>query len=296
MDLEALTCLLVLLFLNEPKLSLVRLWRVLRNLSFHPPTRNWILMSLLSILEKTKSCRTIEGTKGSESASPVRDIDAPFTSKNTVVPSWLSVSMDAALGCRASIFQVQRGNRKGHDRQPGHVFIHPQAASMVCQNVLDTLYALADDFPQQFIPDPMAHAKNLKQKEESKMDTSEQTEQTLNPESGAIQKGSHQRSEPDFWELLVKLDSTSLGRKGKVTSKPSLLLSAKEVKEPSWDSSPVARLLAMLSHPVVKRSTALTDKLLHLLTLVTASLPDKDKESNSSTSQTQASSTVRVSL
>lgn len=254
-------------------------------------------MSLLSILEKTKACRTVEGTKGSDVTSPVGDMDASFVGgKTAVVPSWLSVSMDAALGCRASIFQVQRGNRKGSDRQPGSVYIHPQAASMVCQNVLDTLYALADDFPQQFIPDPLAHARIMRQKDEStKMDTNESNEPNLNPESGAIQKGSHQRSEPDFWELLVKLDSTSHGRKGKATSKPTLLLSGKEIKEPSWEGSPVARLLAMLSHPVVKRSTALTDKLLHLLTLVTASLPDKDKESNLSIAQRQASSTVRVS-
>lgn len=43
LDHEGLTCLLVLLFVDEPRLNTTRLHRVLRNLSYHTPTREWII-------------------------------------------------------------------------------------------------------------------------------------------------------------------------------------------------------------------------------------------------------------
>lgn len=49
LDHEALACLLVLLFVDEPQLNTVRLHRVLRNLCHHRPTRNW----LVKVCEKT---------------------------------------------------------------------------------------------------------------------------------------------------------------------------------------------------------------------------------------------------
>ena len=54
LDNEALSCLLILLFVDEPKLNVSRLHRVLRNLCNHIPTRQWIIQSLLSIMEKAK--------------------------------------------------------------------------------------------------------------------------------------------------------------------------------------------------------------------------------------------------
>ena len=54
LDNEALTCLLILLFVDEPKLNIGRLHRVLRNLCNHIPTRQWIIQSLLSIMEKAR--------------------------------------------------------------------------------------------------------------------------------------------------------------------------------------------------------------------------------------------------
>ena len=43
LDHEAMTCLLVLLFVDEPKLNTVRLHRVLRYLCHHTPTRDWVI-------------------------------------------------------------------------------------------------------------------------------------------------------------------------------------------------------------------------------------------------------------
>ncbi|KAH8032161.1 hypothetical protein HPB51_023305 [Rhipicephalus microplus] len=43
LDHEALACLLVLLFVDEPRINTGRLHRVLRNLCYHPPTRHWVV-------------------------------------------------------------------------------------------------------------------------------------------------------------------------------------------------------------------------------------------------------------
>lgn len=156
-DLEALTCLLVLLFVNEPKLNTARLHRVLRNLSYHPSTRQWILQALLSILERTSgllkgASSTVHDSKtggGNSQCSDMETVTVVQSSKSSQQPSWLSISMDAALGCRASVFQVQRsGTKKSSDRQGALVCIHPQAAPLVCRHVLETLVSLAKVFPR----------------------------------------------------------------------------------------------------------------------------------------------------
>jgi E3 ubiquitin-protein ligase HUWE1 len=59
LDHEALSCLLILLFVEEPKLNTIRLHRVLRNLCYHIPTRQWVIQSLLAIMEKTKDLKDI---------------------------------------------------------------------------------------------------------------------------------------------------------------------------------------------------------------------------------------------
>lgn len=60
-------------------------------------------------------------------------------SRSPLAPSWLSMSMDAALGCRASIFQIQRtqqtGKRTSAAALTTAVNIHPQAAPLVCRSV-----------------------------------------------------------------------------------------------------------------------------------------------------------------
>ena len=47
----------MLLFIDEPKLNTTRLHRVLRNLCYHGPTRDWVVRSLLSILERSNEAR-----------------------------------------------------------------------------------------------------------------------------------------------------------------------------------------------------------------------------------------------
>ena len=211
LDHEALSCLLVLLFVDEPKLNTSRLHRVLRNLCYHSQTRGWVIRSLLSILQRSSESEVcVETTRlddargkrnpqggcaaksaaaaaaasslssssssssSSASSSSSLELLNRVESRSSSQLSWLSVSMDAALGCRTNIFQIQRASGRKHaDRHstggtgPGAlgagvggitgpspgvtctggggstVHIHPQAAPVVCRHVLDTLIQLA---------------------------------------------------------------------------------------------------------------------------------------------------------
>ena len=52
LDQESLASLLVLLFIDEPRMNMTKLHRVVRNLCIHSPTRAWVIKALLCILEK----------------------------------------------------------------------------------------------------------------------------------------------------------------------------------------------------------------------------------------------------
>lgn len=196
LDHEALSCLLVLLFVDEPKLNTSRLHRVLRNLCYHSQTRGWVIRSLLSILQRSSESELcletarLDEARGKRAQGQVSSGASKASSSSTSVSSsslellnrvesrsssqlsWLSVSMDAALGCRTNIFQIQRASGRKHaDRHSSGgamssaglgggvsgtgagvscsggggstVHIHPQAAPVVCRHVLDTLIQLA---------------------------------------------------------------------------------------------------------------------------------------------------------
>ncbi|XP_016830023.1 E3 ubiquitin-protein ligase HUWE1 isoform X14 [Cricetulus griseus] len=305
LDHEALSCLLVLLFVDEPKLNTSRLHRVLRNLCYHAQTRHWVIRSLLSILQRsseselcieTPKLSTSEerGKKSSKSCASSSHENRPLDllhkmeSKSSNQLSWLSVSMDAALGCRTNIFQIQRsGGRKHtekHASSGSTVHIHPQAAPVVCRHVLDTLIQLAKVFPSHF--------------------TQQRTKET-NCESDR-ERGSKQSCSPcssqssssgictDFWDLLVKLDNMNVSRKGKnsVKSVPVSAGGEGETSLHSLEASPLGQLMNMLSHPVIRRSSLLTEKLLRLLSLISIALPENKVSEAQANSGNSASSTT----
>uniref|UniRef100_E9PSZ5 HECT-type E3 ubiquitin transferase n=1 Tax=Rattus norvegicus TaxID=10116 RepID=E9PSZ5_RAT len=308
LDHEALSCLLVLLFVDEPKLNTSRLHRVLRNLCYHAQTRHWVIRSLLSILQRsseselcieTPKLSTSEerGKKSSKSCASSSHENRPLDllhkmeSKSSNQLSWLSVSMDAALGCRTNIFQIQRsGGRKHtekHASSGSTVHIHPQAAPVVCRHVLDTLIQLAKVFPSHF--------------------TQQRTKET-NCESDR-ERGSKQACSPcssqssssgictDFWDLLVKLDNMNVSRKGKnsVKSVPVSAGGEGETSLHSLEASPLGQLMNMLSHPVIRRSSLLTEKLLRLLSLISIALPENKVSEVQTNSSNSGSSTAATS-
>uniref|UniRef100_A0A8C5SYV4 HECT-type E3 ubiquitin transferase n=1 Tax=Laticauda laticaudata TaxID=8630 RepID=A0A8C5SYV4_LATLA len=295
LDHEALSCLLVLLFVDEPKLNTSRLHRVLRNLCYHAQTRNWVIRSLLSILQRSSESElcveTPKGTvapddKGKRAAKGCGPDNRPLDllhkmeSKSSGQLSWLSVSMDAALGCRTNIFQIQRaGGRKHtekHAAAGSTVHIHPQAAPVVCRHVLDTLIQLAKVFPSHFTQQRTKETNCENERERG-------NKQSSSPCPG--QMGTSGIS-TDFWDLLVKLDNMNVSRKGKnsIKSVPVSSGSEGESSPYSLEASPLGQLMNMLSHPVIRRSSLLTEKLLRLLSLISIALPENKNTAEGATS------------
>ncbi|XP_072102563.1 E3 ubiquitin-protein ligase HUWE1 isoform X5 [Mobula birostris] len=305
LDHEALSCLLVLLFVDEPKLNTSRLHRVLRNLCYHAQTRGWVIRSLLSILQRSseselcvetprhtdeKGKRAAKAGAGSAAHEP-RPLDLlhKMEAKTTSQLSWLSVSMDAALGCRTNIFQIQRsGGRKHSERHVGcgsTVHIHPQAAPVVCRHVLDTLIQLAKVFPSHFTQQKAKETSIETDKE--KLSKQPVTSPCLGQPAGGggggggggSTGGTNAGISTDFWDLLVKLDNMNVSRKGKTSVKATPASTSEgESSQGSLESSPLGQLMNMLSHPVIRRSSLLTEKLLRLLSLISIALPDKAAE------------------
>ncbi|XP_049513921.1 E3 ubiquitin-protein ligase HUWE1-like [Dermacentor silvarum] len=299
LDHEALACLLVLLFVDEPRLNTGRLHRVLRNLCYHPPTRHWVVKSLLSILEKTKENKPLEaggasvdGTAGANAASlgsqqqqhtarGKKLSKAQSTGLQQQQPSWLSISLDAALGCRTSVFQIVR---HCSSRRPcPQVTIHPQASPVVCRHVLDTLISLAKSFPVHFLPEkvrggppgaPPTGKTNAGGASASCRPSSRSAPSTSGVASPlAAEPG----KDGDFWSVLVRLDCNASGvSAGKRT--PKAAPPEEEGNAGSFESSPLAQLISLLAHPVVKRSSVLTDRLLRLLALVSMAIPDQESK------------------
>nr|XP_057941106.1 E3 ubiquitin-protein ligase HUWE1 isoform X7 [Doryrhamphus excisus] len=340
LDHEALSCLLVLLFVDEPKLNTSRLHRVLRNLCYHSQTRGWVIRSLLSILQRSSESevcvetsrledsrgkRSSQGGKGSSSSSSLELLNR-VESRSSSQLSWLSVSMDAALGCRTNIFQIQRvSGRKHADRHSAGgsaasaalggvsgttagvtcaggggstVHIHPQAAPVVCRHVLDTLIQLAKVFPshftQQRCKDLSVSSSDLESRlcssssggggmgggsrssSQSQSNTNSNASSTQNSFGSSAATPQSLGISTDFWDLLVKLDNMNVSRKGKASMKTVPLGGSAEADglQLSLESSPLGQLMNMLSHPVIRRSSLLTEKLLRLLSLISIALPD----------------------
>ena len=346
LDQEALACLLVMLFVDEPRLQTARLHRVLRNLCYHAPTRAWIVRSLLSILHRTAECKpgaaepataaaaTDAGGSGvarisdklkrkgntvySQSSAPSLNIDVASTSRagadlRLSQPSWLSISLDAALGCRTNVFQLQQrghaGGGGGKKSTPNNTYvcIHPQASLVVCKHVLDALISLAKSFPSHFLPQnkaqevqPCSDAEGREPKTsnttlESRLSShashasSSRTSAASKIDSKAGDKPVAAAEGSEFWDLLVRLDTQSATKKGKAVQR---LNSAQTLTDDAqvltYDSSPIGQLMSMLAHPVVKRSQVLTDKLLRLLGLVSAGLQDASKTAGHSAATSTA--------
>ena len=284
LDHEGLSCLLILLFIDDAKLNTTRLHRILRNLCYHAPTRDWVVRCLLSILEKANVGSTTEQPAGGPSPSGLEPSATPTPAKlrksmsgkekeakadkdaqrGAGQNSWLNISMDAALGFRANVFQVTRSGGQGGKKSSSSsasISVHPQAAPVVCRHTLEVLISLAKGFPVHFLPGaPTASASG-----------------SQTGDSGEAKK---QSKPQEFWETLLKLDRecwTSKKGKSVVRSHSSVSIKVSEEEEASSTSlsfSAFGHLLSMLSSPVIKRSSLLTDKLLRLLSLISLGQPD----------------------
>uniref|UniRef100_A0A8C6YKP5 HECT-type E3 ubiquitin transferase n=1 Tax=Naja naja TaxID=35670 RepID=A0A8C6YKP5_NAJNA len=248
LDHEALSCLLVLLFVDEPKLNTSRLHRVLRNLCYHAQTRNWVIRSLLSILQRS-----------SESELCVE------TPKGTVAPD--DKGKRAAKGC-------------GPDNRPLDLLSEIVVFISIFPK-RGLIPVLSFSFPFQVFP---SHFTQQRTKETNCENERERgNKQSSSPCPG--QMGTSGIS-TDFWDLLVKLDNMNVSRKGKnsIKSVPVSSGSEGESSPYSLEASPLGQLMNMLSHPVIRRSSLLTEKLLRLLSLISIALPENKNAAEGATS------------
>merc|ERR1719188_1547574 len=329
LDYEGLSCLLILLFIDDAKINTTRLHRILRNLCYHTPTRDWVVNSLLSILDKSneskptqeiqnslyssdmppaaKVRKSTSSSKSSECASSA----AATSAKTEKAPSWLSVSMDAALGFRANVFQVNRlatgkksSNATSAERS-SCISIHPGASTVVCKHTLEVLISLAKSFPGHFLPWKGLEASSKEPDKsigkEYKLTSSTPTSANKgeNKKAGSSNSASAENNSctiPEFWETLLKLDIQSTSKKGKSMARShSSVINLKSGEDEdangsfNFESSPFGNLLAMLASPVIRRSSVLTDKLLRLLSLISVAEDQMKKTADNDTSAESAS-------
>nr|XP_026689880.1 E3 ubiquitin-protein ligase HUWE1-like [Ciona intestinalis] len=273
LDHESLACLLLLLFVDETKLNTNWLHRVLRNLCYHVPSRDWLVATLMSILHRASELHSPKPTTDSEmdvTPSQPTKLQKQMPKKSSISSSadtsfrntsWMSIKLEAALGSRSSIFQVEGGSSispspgsmKKHGRDQGsesstkRVHIHPQASPVVCRHAIDALIVLSKIFPNYFITQQPSKPKTVPDK------------------SSMI--------ETDFWDILLRLDASSAHKK-KVAARHQHFNeddphvagdSASEKSNIDLSITWLGVLMRMLSQPVVKRSQQLTDKMLRLL-------------------------------
>ena len=123
LDHDSLACLLLLLFVEESKLNTNFLHRIFRNLCYHAPTRDWLVASLVAVLQRAGDVRPVVKAASDTTAMDVTPSSPPkmqkqfskkptppwspeFQSPTTRNRSWMSIRLEAALGSRSSIFHV----------------------------------------------------------------------------------------------------------------------------------------------------------------------------------------------
>lgn len=295
LDNEALACLLILLFLDEPRLNVNRLHKVIRNFCYHEETRLSVIQSLISVLRRTSgqhpdgSCvpgatapsrGKGPGKKSESKSSSSRSLDDQLgngemasssdSTQSSVNSSWLNMSVDAALGCRARIFNVQKTGKSTAEKCATNVSINTQAASFVCKHVVDALACLAKNFPASFTPVQVKTQPSCTEK----VKNSSSCNIADSPSCSAVggEASPNDQSEAEFWNILIKLDGAFGGKKGKSSSKQTSLCSV--AKSTDFNAAPIGYLMTFLSHPVIRKNPSLMDSLLRLLSVVSLSLPD----------------------
>lgn len=272
LDHESLASLLILLFVEANKICTLRFHRVIRNLCYHIPTRDWIIRTILSIIERSN-------------IQPKQNEQQQTISNR---PHWLNIRLDAALGNRNNIFIIKKKCHSVDDEMEVDdssdeitnaminefsIAIHPQAAQVVCRHALDLLIALAKNFPANFLPIKKKPTNNTKPTiDENQPSTS----------SSARAESSQLDISTDFWDILLRLEMRSRSQKASKKSGFGRENSTNvirtedftDIEVNSFSESPFGQLISMLSFNIILKSTLLTDKLLRLLAFISIGLPD----------------------
>lgn len=286
LDQESLASILVVLFIDDPNISTLRLYRVIRNLCFHIPTRKWIIKSLLSIIMRCNEESMehyLEPIASSSSAAST--VSTGASKKNQRISGdedkvkWLKLRLDSALGGRADVF-LKKLEKSINNKSP--LTIHPKASPIVCRHTLDLLVFLAKSFPGQFLP--------LK-KSEQKAGSTDATASNVDEPMPSTSAAALQRDRScDFWDILLRLDNEIDERSKKGAHLKAICKQVKEFSEQDFKTfteSPFGQLIMMLSYDIIRKNSLLTDKLLRLLSLISIVLADDKYKNNLSKPQQQ---------
>lgn len=267
LDHESLTSLLILLFVEANKICTLRFHRVIRILCSHIPTRDWIIRTILSIIERSNM-----QSKSNEQLQTISNR-----------PHWLNIRLDAALGNRNNIFIIKKIRNLNDDEMQiddatdlssneYSIAIHPQAAQIVCRHALELLISLAKNFPANFLP--------IKKKPRTnKTDSNIDENQPSTSSSGRSQKDtSKPDNSTDFWDILLRLEMRARQNNSLNASENASNVARSEdfvdIEMNSFAESPFGQLISMLSFNIILKSTLLTDRLLKLLSYISVGLPD----------------------
>jgi E3 ubiquitin-protein ligase HUWE1 len=324
LDQESLASILVLLFIEDPNLSTLRLYRVIRHLCFHVPTRKWVIRALLSIIDRcneqieassgagTPISKKNEGiVTGTISKNVPRDFLSPGstspTSSKMQRPHWLNIRLDAALGCRANVFVVKKqlstiiwnssagSSSKHRQKKEIPISLHPKAAPVVCRHTLDLLIFLSKSFRVHFLPIPTPKAAKTDQ-DASKATVDDDEQPTTSQQTIAADNSSN-----EFWDILMFLDGDIKNRlmTASATTTTEAANRTIEFSEPdikTFLKSPFAHLIHMLSYKIIKKSCQLTDKLLRLLSLISTAFSEEAQKQQKNTLAAAAAAAAVASL
>ena len=226
-DAESLSCLLVLLFINDSSFYQQKLHRVLKNMFGHKEGRKWITNTLVQIIQKTH--------------------ESSFGSKDSVHPQWLSLKLEASLGTRHGVFHLENNQLN----------IHSQAASYVCRATLDSLIYLAKVNPYHFVAKLTAPGAESDVKLASFWDVLMRLENEKNAGEGG--SGDAEFAKPKSLNVELGDDEGSANLTDQQQQqRPVMTLD--ELNQTTF-----ARLLRILKHPVIRDNRSLIDKMLNLL-------------------------------
>ncbi|CAF4071693.1 unnamed protein product, partial [Rotaria sp. Silwood2] len=242
LDYESICCLLILLFIDDPRLNFARLQKVLKNLCHHTQTRQWIIKALLSIVNKSTGRTEYDGPLTSTPGAPTLILKNPAINNQTqtqttinttnngndiqqiknINPSWLTINFESAFGARTNVFKIQR---LGHTKRHGsiQISVHAQACPIVCRQVLESLIILAKTFPEQFLPLPLNNNNEQQQQQPAILSTNEQTNKNTSPDKQLVatpSKTSPNIRDLSFWELILKLDQSFNNRSNRSSTNP----------------------------------------------------------------------------
>lgn len=281
LDQESLASILVLLFIDDPNIGTLRLYRVIRNLCFHIPTRKWIIKSLLSIILRCNE----ESMEHFLEPAPSSGATSKKSNRDEEKVKWLKLRLDSALGGRANVF-LKKNEKIHFNGSP--LTVHPKASPTVCRHTLDLLIFLAKTFPGHFLPSKKNGnvpfpSLNINSNSGGSNEASNGDEPMPSTSAQAMQRD---RS-TDFWDILLRLDNEIDERSKKNLSLKSAMKQIKEFSEQeikTFAESPFGQLIIMLSYDIIRKNSMLTDKLLRLLSLISIVLAD-DKYKNNNLSR-----------